>query len=257
MKTLIAFSIFLVGLASLAETLAAPANPVTVGNKLQAFTSDGCSWFPDGLLVTDKNKWLHCCIEHDVAYWKGGTSEEKKAADQHLGQCVAKTGERLIGKAMALGVRGGGAADLPTTFHWGYGWVQYRGYAPLNDDELKQVAALTPQMREIVSSLQIQTPPLIPATPRMTNSLCVDRAIVATEKFLGHEFRLTRATETRKQTAEGTLLTVALETDECTSALTYQFLLLRANACETATNELAFRSHVILRTPKLKCEPPK
>jgi hypothetical protein len=31
------------------------------------FTTDGCSMWPD-------DGWVRCCVEHDVAYWCGGTS---------------------------------------------------------------------------------------------------------------------------------------------------------------------------------------
>ena len=51
------------------------------------FTSDGCSAFPDGT-PSQKTLWLECCYEHDYAYWKGGTREERAEADQALRACV-------------------------------------------------------------------------------------------------------------------------------------------------------------------------
>ena len=31
----------------------------------EPFTTDGCTWFPDG-------EWQSCCVDHDVTYWCGG-----------------------------------------------------------------------------------------------------------------------------------------------------------------------------------------
>ena len=36
-----------------------------------AFTSDGCSLWFDGC-------WVKCCVQHDLAYWRGGTSKERQ-----------------------------------------------------------------------------------------------------------------------------------------------------------------------------------
>ena len=54
-----------------------------VGKDLKPFTSDGCSVFPDGNLE-QQSLWVNCCIRHDLAYWKGGTYEERLASDQAL-----------------------------------------------------------------------------------------------------------------------------------------------------------------------------
>ena len=65
------------------------------GQTLQPFSSDGCSAFPDGTLTNPK-EWLQCCRQHDLAYWRGGTEEERQAADRELQECVAATGQTEI-----------------------------------------------------------------------------------------------------------------------------------------------------------------
>jgi len=50
---------------------------------IKPFTTDGCSLFPDGTLK-DNTLWKSCCIEHDKAYWRGGSYPERQAAD-HAG----------------------------------------------------------------------------------------------------------------------------------------------------------------------------
>ena len=105
---------------------------------LKPFTTDGCSMFPDGT-VEQQDLWLDCCIAHDLAYWMGGTSDEREKADRDLRDCVAKAGESKIAELMLAGVRVGGTPYLPTTFRWGYGWPWPRGYGELSDAEWEQV----------------------------------------------------------------------------------------------------------------------
>lgn len=79
------------------------------------FKTDGCALFPD-------YTWQECCINHDIEYWCGGTSELRRKADRDFQECVAATGHPSIGALMHLGVRLGGASFLTTWWRWGYGW---------------------------------------------------------------------------------------------------------------------------------------
>ncbi|MGH1426956.1 MAG: hypothetical protein ACRBEE_03390 [Arenicella sp.] len=96
-------------------------------DKLQPFTSDGCSAFPDGTLF-QQTLWQQCCTTHDKAYWQGGTYQQRLDADLALEACVAKVGEPDIAKLMLAGVRVGGSPYWPTSFRWGYGWKYPRAY---------------------------------------------------------------------------------------------------------------------------------
>jgi len=107
-------------------------------DSLKPFTSDGCSLFPNGSLE-DRNKCLPCCIEHDLAYWQGGTEEQRKEADNKLKHCVAAAGEKQISEIMHFGVTIGGDAIYPTRYRWGYGWPYERGYGALSKEEQTQV----------------------------------------------------------------------------------------------------------------------
>ncbi|NVJ61179.1 MAG: hypothetical protein HWE27_12365 [Gammaproteobacteria bacterium] len=116
--------------------------PSTVySQSLKPFSSDGCSLFPEGTPKQQK-LWLNCCVEHDIAYWKGGTYLERLAADQALERCVAQVGEPGIAKLMLAGVRVGGTPYLPTKFRWGYGWSFGRGYDALTETEMLQVNSM-------------------------------------------------------------------------------------------------------------------
>ena len=102
--------------------------------ELSSFTSDGCSSFPDGTLE-QQSLWLDCCIRHDLAYWKGGTYDERLEADRSLERCVYRVGEPGIAQLMLAGVRVGGSPFYPTPFRWGYGWPYLRGYKALTSEE--------------------------------------------------------------------------------------------------------------------------
>jgi len=111
---------------------------------LKPFTSDGCSAFPDGTLAQPE-KWRHCCLNHDLAYWKGGTYEERLAADQALRACVTEIGEPKLAELMLQGIRLGGSPYLPTNFRWGYGWSEFRGYQPLTENEKTSIKRFAPE----------------------------------------------------------------------------------------------------------------
>ena len=109
--------------------------------ELKPFTTDGCSDFPDGI-EGHEDLWRACCIEHDLAYWKGGTYQQRLQADKRLEQCVESVGQPLIAKIMLAGVRIGGSPYLDTPFRWGYGWPFGRGYKALTASEREQVKRL-------------------------------------------------------------------------------------------------------------------
>ncbi len=102
------------------------------GTPPHLFTTDGCSVCPD-------DGWVDCCIEHDFAYWCGGSADDRARADRELESCVAK-GSPAMASLMWLGVRVGGAPWIPAPWRWGYGWDYPAGYAqpadPLAPDAL-------------------------------------------------------------------------------------------------------------------------
>jgi hypothetical protein len=78
------------------------------------FTTDGCSRWPD-------DGWVACCIAHDIAYWCGGSDQDRLDADRELMRCVNGRTDSL-GGILYAGVRLGGLPWLPTPWRWGYGW---------------------------------------------------------------------------------------------------------------------------------------
>ena len=107
--------------------------------KLQPFSSDGCSLFPDQSLINQAD-WCDCCVLHDIAYWRGGTRAQRKNADKELRDCVLrKSQDEVLASLMYEGVRFGGSPYFYNWYRWGYGWGYARKYQVLNKNEMEQV----------------------------------------------------------------------------------------------------------------------
>lgn len=124
-------------------------------DELKPFTTDGCSAFLDGT-PTEHSLWLDCCIQHDLAYWLGGTRDERHEADLALRQCVAENGEEEIAEIMLAGVRFGGSPYWPVGYRWGYGWSYLRGYEALNDNEIEKAHERLDEMRALLDRFDEQ-----------------------------------------------------------------------------------------------------
>lgn len=102
---------------------------------LKDFTSDGCSLFPERNLILEQD-WCECCLQHDIAYWKGGTEAQRLSADTALKECVfEKTGDERLAETVFNGVRFGGSPYFYNWYRWGYGWSFERKYDPMTPEE--------------------------------------------------------------------------------------------------------------------------
>jgi len=133
------FFVFFGMLAFGACAVAQPAGP------LSPFSTDGCSMFPDRSPLS-RVDWCDCCVLHDLAYWRGGTWDERLMADKELRACVLRvSGDAALADLMFAGVRAGGGPYLPTSYRWAYGWPFGRGYAPLSPAEQETASSLEAQ----------------------------------------------------------------------------------------------------------------
>ena len=125
-----------------AVALSACASAQPVGSSLGPFTTDGCSMFPDRSALS-KADWCTCCVAHDLAYWRGGTAQERLEADTGLRSCVEQaSGSSALADLMFTGVRSGGGPYFYTPYRWAYGWSFGRGYQALTAEESATAAAL-------------------------------------------------------------------------------------------------------------------
>jgi hypothetical protein len=84
-----------------------------------------------------------------MAYWRGGSADERNQADKDLRACVMqRTGNKALAEMMYDGVRVGGSPVFPTWYRWGYGWKYGRGYTPLTEEEQRQVADMLDSYRK-------------------------------------------------------------------------------------------------------------
>lgn len=130
--------------------LAACASAPIVGRyegphgRLRAFVSDGCTGSPNGPQESP-NLWLHCCEQHDLRYWAGGTAADRFDADRELRACVKATGRGDTAQIMYRAVRLFGNPYNKTPWRWGFGWTQLRGYAPLTPEERAEIERFSPK----------------------------------------------------------------------------------------------------------------
>ena len=119
---MLAFAVVLFGAANaLSQQTAGRSERVSSAAE---FRSDGCTFFRDG-------DYRNCCVEHDRAYFAGGTMRQRHKADLALYRCVAANGggrRKMLAGMMWIGARVGGLPLFPTPFRWGFGrrWPDFR-----------------------------------------------------------------------------------------------------------------------------------
>lgn len=91
---------------------------------LRSFYFDGCTAFPDRL---PGHTLYEACLNHDIAYWLGGTEDERSAANAAFKQAVTTSGPagRLLAPIMYAAVQYGGNNWFSRTVigsNWGFGW---------------------------------------------------------------------------------------------------------------------------------------
>ena len=85
------------------------------------FESDGCTLSPDF-------NFRHCCVEHDRAYWRGGSREQRKAADIAFRDCIRAAGRPVLAEIYFRSVRISATPYAPVPWRWGFGWPWPKAY---------------------------------------------------------------------------------------------------------------------------------
>lgn len=211
-------------------------------HSLQAFTSDGCSSFPDGTF-NEPTKWQHCCVAHDIQYWVGGTSDERLKADQGLRQCVADAANSVLAEMMYRGVRIGGAPNLKTTWRWGYGWKQLRAYRPHSNTEAQEITRMTEEFGISLMDTKITDPILnYFKLPSKHNNYCIDEAVHSFKEKYGNEVQIDSikyssrrmGIKARRSYGAKVKTYVTIKSSLCEDEIIYEFGKIKNNLCTKA-----------------------
>ncbi len=94
---------------------------------LRPFETDYCTGFPEGTR-NEPGLWKHCCIEHDLHFWAGGSLQARRRADRRIQECIREAGAPGIARLMYLGIRIGALSPFKIQKKkWGNAWVDGRG----------------------------------------------------------------------------------------------------------------------------------
>lgn len=103
--------------------------------ELQPFVTDYCTAYAEGT-SSNPNQWKHCCVEHDLYFWAGGSMQDRKLADINLRDCVAETGAIVQSQLIYAAVTIGGQSPIRfKTKQWGHAWPGRVRYQSLTEKE--------------------------------------------------------------------------------------------------------------------------
>ena len=123
-------------------------------NELKPFTTDGCSLWVDGT-PEHPNLWRHCCVAHDLDYWKGGSEAQRKQSDENIQACVKAAQGPGMADYMYKNVRWGGSPYWMNYYRWGYGWNYFdgtwpRGYKIPTSEEQQLIDQAMPAALQVI-----------------------------------------------------------------------------------------------------------
>lgn len=108
--------------------------------KLKPFETDGCTMFVDGT-KSEPKLWRHCCVEHDLRYWFGGSTTDMDETDLRLRSCVEKAAGDYWAAVIYRGVRAGHYSPIKNKYFWSWAWSVKRENVKLTTDESTYVIA--------------------------------------------------------------------------------------------------------------------
>jgi len=107
-------------------------------NSLKPFFTDGCTLFVDGT-PSKPGLWRPCCVEHDLRYWVGGSTDDMDRTDLKLKSCVQKIAGEHWARTIYTGVRAGHYSPIKNKTAWSWGWTNRREKVALNSQEISIV----------------------------------------------------------------------------------------------------------------------
>lgn len=122
---------------------------------IRPFATDYCTAYAEGTREKP-DLWKHCCVEHDLYFWAGGSRDDRKATDLRLKHCVESTGQVRIARLIYAAVSLGGSSPIRfKTKEWGNAFEKRERYLSLTTEETSLlVEQLEHQNSELTTELK-------------------------------------------------------------------------------------------------------
>jgi hypothetical protein len=72
-------------------------------DKLWPMETDYCTLYPEGTRYRPE-LWKHCCLQHDLFFWAGGTRQDQLEDNYRFRDCVSKVSGYAHGKIVYLAI---------------------------------------------------------------------------------------------------------------------------------------------------------
>lgn len=106
---------------------------------IKEFETDYCTMFPNGT-VFNPELWKHCCYQHDLKYWSGGTELEQTTVDSELKNCVKTASNSFYAFIIYQGVRIGHYSPVKHKTKWGWGWAPERKFIKNSERDIELIS---------------------------------------------------------------------------------------------------------------------
>ena len=234
--TLLIFALGLAVRCSSFTAARAPASyesidPKILFDKLKPFVSDGCPRLAKMISYPREDHWQLCCVEHDKAYWKGGSLEEKQQADSAFHSCVSERGSPDAARLMYYALRSVQKSSHVQT--WGYGWViphNTSAHTPEEIIEIKKNEALVDRNR-IPTSTSTRHERTTHADS-LTQNRCMDASMTVLQRDLNKTVTPTQVYYESKNLVIGFEDTIKISSRECPLPYVFHFQLKSKQDCK-------------------------
>jgi hypothetical protein len=203
--------------------------PKLLLNKLKPFVSDGCPRLGKMISYPREDHWQLCCVEHDKAYWKGGSLEQKQQADSAFHSCVSERGSADAARLMYYSLRS--VQKASQVQNWGYGWViphNTSGHTPEELVEIKKHEDLIDGDRVPTSTRHERAS----HADSLTQNRCMDASMIVLQRDLNKTVTPTQVYYESKSLVIGYEDTVKISSRECPLPYVFRFHLKAKQDCK-------------------------
>lgn len=203
--------------------------PSVLHNRLKPFVSDGCPRILGNISYPQEDQWKLCCVEHDKAYWKGGSLDERQKADSDLHSCITSRGAPEAARLIYYSVR----SAQKNASSWGYGWILPRNTAPHSAPEIAEVQ----KVEQVVPNDLSRVPTSLKTDKSqkkesLTGNRCIDASLVLLQRDLNKTVTPTQVYYESKNLVIGFEDTVKISSRECPLPYVFRFHLKSKKDCD-------------------------